>query len=163
MTWRENLVTDAERLAELIAGTRSIAVIGIKPESQADRPAHYVPRYLAERGFEIWPLPVYDFGLTRILGRPIHRRMVDLPEAIDMVLVFRRSADVARHLGEMLDKRPSCVWMQLGIRDEVSAEALARAGVRVVQDRCLMVDHRRLVPPPGIPAPDGSRIPSAPR
>lgn len=144
MDWQHHILTDPDRIAALIAETRAIAVIGIKPETQSDRPAFYVPRYLAGAGFEIVPVPVYEFGVARILGRAVHRKLADVPDEIDMVLMFRRSEDVARHVDEILARRPRSVWLQQGIRDDVSAERFARAGITTVQDRCLMVEHRRL-------------------
>lgn len=142
--WRENLVdTDAE-IRDLLSRTLRIAVLGIKPESRAWKPAHYVPRYLRDAGFEVWPVPVYYPQVETILGRPIRRRVADVPPPIDLVDVFRRSEDLAAHVPDLVAARPAAVWFQAGIRDDVVAEALARAGSRVVQDRCLMVEHRRL-------------------
>lgn len=144
MDWRENLIDDAEGLRTLIAGARRIAVLGIRSEKYADRPAHYVPAYLAQAGFEIIPVPVYEPETTEILGRPVYRRLADIPGEIDIVDVFRRSDQLAGHLDELLAIQPKSVWLQSGISDDSFAETLARAGIKVVQDRCLMVDHRRL-------------------
>lgn len=144
MDWRENLIDDAEGLRTLIAGARRIAVLGIRSEKYADRPAHYVPAYLAQAGFEIIPVPVYEPETTEILGRPVYRRLADIPGEIDIVDVFRRSDQLAGHLDELLAIQPKSVWLQSGISDHSFAETLARAGIKVVQDRCLMVDHRRL-------------------
>jgi len=133
-----------EELRQLLVRVRRIAVLGIKPESQADRPAHYVPAYLHRAGFEILPVPVYEFGVATILGRPIYRRLADVPGPIDLVNVFRRSADLPAHLEDLLAARPRVVWFQSGIRHDGVAAALEAAGIAVVQDRCLMVDHGRL-------------------
>lgn len=141
--WRRNLVEDPDRIADLIATTRRIAVIGIKPEAQASQPAFYVPEYMAQAGFEIIPVPVYYPEVAHILGRPVYRRLTDVPGEIDLVNLFRRPGDVAHHAEEILAKQPKAVWMQLGIRNDAVAERLAKAGIKVVQDRCLMVDHRR--------------------
>ncbi len=144
--WRDNLLeTDAE-IRELLATTKRIAVLGIKPEDHADRPAFYVPKYLADRGVDLVPVPVYYPEVKQILGRPVFRRVADVPGPVDLVDVFRRSADVAGHVDDLLAKRPRAVWMQLGIRNDAAAEALAKAGILVVQDRCLMVEWRRLGP-----------------
>lgn len=144
MNWKENLIDDAEGLRKLIADTRRIAVLGIRSERYADRPAHFVPAYLARAGYEIIPIPVYEPEVKEILGRPVYRNLSDIPGAIDMVDVFRRSDQLAGHLDELLRVRPKSVWLQSGIYDETIAGMLARAGIKVVQDRCLMVDHRRL-------------------
>lgn len=130
----------------LLASVRRVAVLGIKPESQSGAPAHYVPRYLQQAGFELWPVPVYFPELTQILGRPVHRRVQDIPgPPVDLVNVFRRPADLPRHLDDLLAARPRSVWLQLGIRNDAVAAALRAAGIDVVQDRCLMVEHRRLL------------------
>jgi predicted CoA-binding protein len=144
--WRENVLTDDARIRDLLAGTRRIAVLGIKPEDHADRPAFYVPRFLAEQGLEIVPVPVYYPEAKEILGRPVFRRVSDVPGPIDVVDVFRRPADVSGHVEDLIRKRPRAVWLQAGIRNDAAAEALARVGILVVQDRCLMVEWRRLGP-----------------
>ena len=138
-----NIISDDEaRVAELCRTARRVAVLGIKTEAQSGEPAFYVASALASAGVEIVPVPVYYPEVTAILGRPVYRRVADVPGPIDIVDVFRRSRDVAAHLPDLLAKKPRAVWLQLGIRDDASAEALAAAGILVVQDRCLMVDHR---------------------
>lgn len=140
--WRDALVEDADGIRRLLAATRRIAVLGIKTEAQAGQPAFYVPRYLLAAGLEVVPVSVYYPEVTRILGQPVYRRLADIPGAIDLVDVFRRPQDIPAHLDDILAKRPAAVWFQLGIRNDAAAERLARAGIRVVQDRCLMVEHR---------------------
>lgn len=142
--WQDNLITDSTQIRDLISQTKTIAVLGIKTEAQADQPAFYVPRYMQNAGFKIIPVPVYYPNATEILGERVYRRVSDIPEDVDMVNVFRRPSDVPPHLDDLLEKKPKMVWMQLGISHAMVAEELARAGIRVVQDRCLMVDHRRL-------------------
>jgi Predicted CoA-binding protein len=144
MDWQDNLITDAEGMRQLLADTKTIAVLGIKTELQAGQPAFYVPRYLHAAGFQIIPVPVYYPEVTQILGQIVYRKLVDIPTEVDLVNVFRRPQDVPAHLEDMLAKKPKAVWMQLGISHNAVAEALARAGIKVVQDRCLMVDHRNL-------------------
>lgn len=144
MDWRNNLITDTTKIRELLSQTRTIAVLGIKTEAQSDQPAFYVPKYMKSAGFKIIPVPVYFPEATEILGEKVYRRVADIPEDVDMVNVFRRPQDVPPHLDDLLAKKPKSVWMQLGISHSAVAEALAKAGIKVVQDRCLMVDHRRL-------------------
>jgi predicted CoA-binding protein len=144
--WRENILTDDEKIRALLATTRRVAVLGIKTEAQPDQAAFYVPKFLHDHGVEVVPVPVYYPDVKEILGRPVHRRVADVPGAVDLVDVFRRSSDVAAHLADLLAKRPRAVWLQLGIRNDAAAEELAKAGILVVQDRCLMVDWRRLGP-----------------
>ncbi|HEX9049918.1 MAG TPA: CoA-binding protein [Anaeromyxobacter sp.] len=143
--WRENILTDDARIRDLLRSTRRVAVLGIKTEARADQAAFYVPKFLADAGVDVVPVPVYYPDVKEILGKPVYRKIADVPGAIDVVDVFRRPSDVPGHLEDLEAKRPRAVWMQLGIRNDAAAEALARKGILVVQDRCLMVEWRRLV------------------
>lgn len=142
--WRENLVTADEAVRRILEETGRVAVLGIKPESHGGQPAHYVPRYLQEAGYEVVPVPVYYPEVTEILGEPVYREVSAVPGEVDMVNVFRRPKDIPPHVDDLIAKQPKVVWFQLGIRNDEAAERLARAGIRVVQDRCTMADHRRL-------------------
>ena len=142
--WRDNLVSDAEGIARIVRECRRIAVLGIKTEAQRDRPAFYVAEYMARAGYDVVPVPVYYPEVTRILDRPVYRTVRDVPGPVDMVDVFRRPSDIPPHVDDILAARPRVVWLQLGIRHEQAAETFARAGIQVVQDRCLLVEHRRL-------------------
>jgi uncharacterized protein len=142
--WKTNIIDDEARISELLRSTRTIAVLGIKTEAQAGQPAFYVAQYMKNAGFDVIPVPVYYPEVERILGRAVYRKVADIPEDVDMVNVFRRPEDVPPHIEDILAKKPKSVWMQLGIRNDDAAERFARAGIKVVQNRCLMVDHRRL-------------------
>ena len=135
------LETEAE-ITELLAATKRIAVLGIKTEAQADQAAFYVPKYLVDNGFDVVPVPVYYPEATEILGRPVARQVADVAPPVDMVNVFRRSKDLAAHLDDILAAKPKSVWLQLGIKDAAFAEALGKAGIKVVQNHCLMVELR---------------------
>lgn len=140
--WRSNIVIDAEGIRQVLSATKRVAVLGIRSEEHCARPAFYVPQYLISAGLQIIPVPVYDLHVQKILGQQVFRRLMDIPGEVDLVDVFRRPEDIPAHLDDMLAKRPSAVWFQSGIRNDEVAESLARAGIKVVQDRCLMVDHR---------------------
>ena len=144
MNWRENIITTSAEIRNLLNETRTIAVLGIKTEAQAGQPAFYVPSYLQTAGFQVIPVPVYYPQVTQILGQQVFRRLVDIPIDVDLVNVFRLSQDVPLHVEDILAKMPKAVWLQSGIRNDAAAETLAKAGIKVVQDRCLMVDHRWL-------------------
>jgi predicted CoA-binding protein len=144
MSWQENLVTSSLEIRNVILQTKRIAVLGIKTEKQADQPSFYVPQYLATAGFEIIPVPVYYPEIEEILGKQVFRKLTDIPDGIDMVDVFRRPQDLHKHTDDILAKQPKAVWLQSGIRHDAIAEQLAKAGIKVVQDRCLMVEHRRV-------------------
>jgi len=145
-TFSHNLLTEDEPIRQLLATVRRVAVLGMKTEAQAGQPAFDVPAYLARSGLEIVPVPVYYPDAETILGLKVHRRLADIPGPIDLVDVFRRPQDVPQHLPDILAKRPRAVWLQSGIRNDQAAEALAGEGILVVQDRCLMVEWRRLGP-----------------
>lgn len=140
--WRANLIEDEAGIAAIVRGLRRVAVLGIKTAERAGEAAYYVPEYLVGAGVEVVPVPVYYPEATEILGAKVVRRVVDAGP-VDLVDVFRRPRDVAAHVDDLIAARPKTVWLQLGIRDDASAERLARAGIQVVQDRCLLVDHRR--------------------
>ena len=142
--WRDNLINDSTQIRELLAQTKTIAVLGIKTEDQSNQPAFYVPKYMQHAGFKIIPVPVYYPEVTEILGETVYRALVDIPTEVDMVNVFRRPQDIPPHVDDIIAKKPRSVWMQLGIYHGQVAQQLAEAGIAVVQDRCLMVDHRRL-------------------
>ncbi len=142
VNWRDHLIETPTRIKELLESTHRIAVLGIKPDET--QPAYYVPEYAEQAGYEIVPVPVYYKELTEIMGKKVYRKLVDIPEEIDMVDVFRRPNDIPPHIDDIIAKRPKSVWFQLGIRNDAAAERLARAGINVVQDRCLLVELRRI-------------------
>ena len=145
MVVNQNLLTTDEQIRDLLVATKTIAVLGIKPETHAGQPAFYVSKYMADAGYEIIPVPVYYPEVTEILGKPVYRDLRDVPGEIDLLNVFRRSEDIPKHTLEILEKKPKAVWFQLGIRNDEVAERLAEAGIKVVQDLCLMVEHRALI------------------
>ncbi|HJU88887.1 MAG TPA: CoA-binding protein [Gemmatimonadaceae bacterium] len=141
--WRDHLIDSPAGIRQVLESTRRIAVLGIKPE-YTGQPAFYVPEYAQQAGYEIVPVPVYYPELTEVLGEPIHRKVADVPGDVDMVNVFRRPHDIPPHVDDILAKRPKSVWFQLGIRNDQAAERLAREGIDVVQDRCLLVELRKI-------------------
>ena len=137
--WRRHLIDDDAGIRALLERTRRIAVLGIKtPES--GQPAYYVAEYAKRAGYEIVPVPVYYPEITEILGEKVYRTLAAIPGEIDMVDVFRRARDIDAHVEDIIAKRPASVWFQLGIRNDPAAERFARAGIDVVQDRCLLVE-----------------------
>src|SRR3954471_7970844 len=137
--WRRHLIEDDAGIRALLLRTRRIAVLGIKT-AESRQPAYYVPEYAKRAGYEIVPVPVYYPEVTEILGEPVYRTVSAVPGEVDMVNVFRRARDIDAHVDDILAKRPASVWFQLGIRNDAAAERLARAGIDVVQDRCLLVE-----------------------
>ena len=141
--WRQHLLTEGKNIHSALDGLRTVAVVGIKtPDTGA--PAFYVPEYMQAAGFKIIPVPVYYPDLTEMLGEPAVQSLRDVPTPVDVVQLFRRPVDVPAHLDDILALHPKMVWMQLGIRHDATAEALARAGIDVVQDHCMLVELRKM-------------------
>lgn len=140
--WRARLLSTPEQIDHVLAQVKRVAVIGIKPKDVGG-PAHTVPAYMQQVGYDIVPVPVYYPEVTEILGAPVHRSLATIDPPADMVQLFRRSEDVPKHIDEILAAEPSVVWMQLGIRNDEAAERFARAGMWVVQDRCTYVELKR--------------------
>ena len=142
--WKSNLITDPKGILDVVRESKTIAVLGIKPESHADQPAHYVPAHMAAAGYEIGPVPVYYPEVQEILGKRVYRKLTDIGRPIDMVNVFRRPNDIPPHVDDIIAAKPKSVWFQLGIRNDDAARKLADAGIKVIQDRCLMVEEGRM-------------------
>lgn len=141
--WRSYLADDPDTITRILDGMRRIAVIGIKT-ADSGGPAYSIPAYLLRHGYDVVPVPVYYPEVTEILGIPVHRSLSTVVPPADMVQLFRRSHDVPKHLDEILAAKPKAVWMQQGIWNDEVAEALARAGIHVIQDHCMQVElsHR---------------------
>jgi predicted CoA-binding protein len=130
------------RLAELVRNARRIAVVGLsrKPE----RPSHGVAAYLQRAGYTI--VPVHPAGGVT-LGEAVHpdlRTAAAAAGPLDIVNIFRRSEHIPALLDQLLEVHPQLVWMQMGIRHAEVARRLEEAGIAVVMDRCLAVDHQFL-------------------
>lgn len=138
------MVTDDDGLRAILRQLKTVAVLGAK--AQARQAAYYVPAYLAAHGYRIVPVNPTLAG-QMLFGLSVVPTLADLDEPTDVVEVFRRSEHLPAHAREILALpwRPKAVWFQLGIRNDSAAELLARSGIRVVQDRCMMPEHRRLV------------------
>lgn len=139
--WRDHLVDDDAAIRRVLESTRTIAVLGIKTR-ESGQPAYYVPEYAKRAGFAVIPVPVYYPDVTEILDAPVYRTLSSIPGPVDMVNVFRRPRDIDAHVDDILASQPRTVWFQQGIRNDAAAERLARAGIDVVQDRCLLVELR---------------------
>jgi uncharacterized protein len=143
-TWQDQLVDDDATLTAILREARSIAVLGAKADPA--EPAHFVPAYLKTRGYRVLPVNPTIAG-ARVHDERVVPTLADLAEPVDVVEVFRRPEVLPSHAAEILRLpwQPRVVWFQLGIRNDAAARALASAGIRVVQDRCMMPEHRRLL------------------
>jgi len=144
LDWKRHLVDDDAGLARILREARTVAVLGAK--AIAGAPAYYVPAYLAARGYRVLPVNPTLVG-RRVFDQPVVPTVADLPGPVDVIEIFRRPEYLPGHASEILrlSWRPGAVWFQLGIRNDGAAAALAQAGIRVVQDRCMMPEHRRLM------------------
>jgi len=136
------MLTTRAEIAAVARGAKRVAVLGIKTEQQAGQPAFYVAEYLKSAGLEVLPVPVYYPNVTEILGVSVVRRVQDVPGEIDILDVFRRPEDLQAHFADIVAKKPTCVWLQSGIRHDAFAQSLTEHGIDVIQDHCLMVEHR---------------------
>src|SRR5262245_1845788 len=134
--WRDNLIDDDEGLRRVFREARRIAVLGLK--AGEGEPAFYVPAYLRTQGYHLAAVNPTLAG-REVLGVPVAASLSEVGTA-DVIDVFRRPEFLPGHAAEILSLpwRPAVVWFQLGIRHDGAAEQLARAGIRVVQDRCMM-------------------------
>lgn len=130
-----------DRIRDVLLGARRIAVVGLSADPS--RPSHWVSEYMQSAGYEI--VPVHPDGGT-VLGEAVHADLAGARRAgpIDIVNVFRRPEHIPPLVDAIIAAEPRLVWLQQGIRNDEAAARLEAAGIPVVQDRCIMVDHRRM-------------------
>lgn len=128
---------DSHLIAKILAESRTIAVVGFS--SSPERPGYYVPEYLQQHGYRIIPV---NPALTSALGEPAYASLLEIPEAVDVVLIFRRSEAVPPFVEQALAIGAKTVWMQLGVSHPAAAEQARRAGLQVVMNACLSAEHR---------------------
>ena len=137
------MVESNDELREILSQARTIAVVGMKANQSED--AFRIPLYMQSHGYRVVPV---NPKLAEVLGERAYDTLSDIPGelAVDLVDLFRASDHIPGHTEEILrmSPRPRAVWMQLGIAHGPAAAKLRAAGVAVIQDRCIMVEHRRL-------------------
>jgi len=138
------ILEDENEILALLANSRRVAVLGIKPESHSTKPAYQVAKTLQEMGYEIVPVPVYFPEAEEILGERVFRTIGGVPGDVDIVDVFRRPVDIPAHIPDIIAKMPKAVWFQLGIRNDEAAQTLVEAGIIVVQNRCMKIEAMKL-------------------
>jgi hypothetical protein len=131
-------VSQTQTIQKLLNTVKTIAVVGLS--SHPYKPAHYVPAYLKSHGYRIIPVNPY---LEQALGEKAYPDLASVPESVDLVLLFRPSQDVYPLVEQAIQIGAGAVWMQLGIADEKSATLARAAGLEVVMDACMMVEHKR--------------------
>jgi predicted CoA-binding protein len=132
----ENLKTDV--VAQILRSAKTIAVVGLS--SNPMRASHGVAEYLKGVGYRIIPVNPNE---TEVLGEKAYARLEDIPEPVDIVDVFRRAEEVPAVAESAIAIGAKVLWMQLGIENAAAAERARAAGLVVVEDACLLVEHKR--------------------
>ncbi|MBU7043652.1 MAG: CoA-binding protein [Theionarchaea archaeon] len=122
-----------------IYSLKTIAVVGMSRDKK--KPAHYVPLYLKKIGFTLFPV---NPSASEILGEKVYSALTDIPEPVDVVLMFRPSENVPDFLEDILSIHPQVLWMQLGIKNSTVKEKAEQQGIQVIMDKCMMQEHERL-------------------
>ena len=131
--------SDEEQAVELLKKARSVAVVGVSPKEERD--SHKVARYLKEHGYKVIPV---NPGLKEVLGETCYPDLKSIPEHIDVVDIFRSVDAIPGIVDEAIAVGADAVWMQLGLAHEEAAEKARKAGLTVVMNRCMKIDHARL-------------------
>ena len=126
-------------MKDILTNSKNIAVVGLSPKE--DRPSHIVASYLQSKGFRV--IPIRPLG-SDILGETVYSSLLDVPFEIDIVDIFRKSEAVTEIVKDAISKKVKMVWMQEGIINNEAAEMASNAGIKVVMDRCIKIDHQRL-------------------
>jgi len=133
-----------EEVERLVADAKQIAVLGLS--SQPYKPAHFVPKYLQDQGYHVIPININQY-VDRILDEKVYRDMMSVPYDYDILLVFRPSNEIPKIVNDFFSAphQSPLVWFQQGIFDQESFDRLEDAGFKCVMDRCLMVEHQKMV------------------
>jgi predicted CoA-binding protein len=129
-----------EEVTGILRKYRTIAVIGMSKNPEKD--AYSIPAYMKKKGYRIIPV---NPSADEILGEKSYKRLGEVPDQVDIVDVFRPSEDVPNYVSDVLAKKPKVFWLQLGIENESAEEKVSLAGIKVVYNKCLMQEHRRLI------------------
>ncbi|HEX9796082.1 MAG TPA: CoA-binding protein [Anaerolineales bacterium] len=138
-----------DKVKRILRETKVIATVGFS--SYPHKPSHYVPAYMLRQGYRV--IPVHPRA-GQILGQQAYASLEDVPEPVDLVQIFRPSHKVRPHVEQAIAIGARFVWMQAGIADPEAARLAEQAGLEVVMDRCMLVDHRQWKAGGGQRAPD---------
>ncbi len=128
-----------QNIPQILNSYKNVAVVGLSPKSY--KASYAVAAYLLHSGYTIFPVnPNYE----EILGLPCYARLADIPQPVDIVDIFRRSEDVPPIVDDAIEKKAKVIWMQQGIVNEAAAKRALSAGVRVVMDLCMKIEHMQL-------------------
>ncbi len=128
-----------EEIKRILSENKTIAVVGLSPKW--NRPSHFAAKYMKEHGYKIIPVnPGYD----KILGEKCYKSLLDIPEPVDIVDIFRRSKDVPPIVDDAIKIGAKVVWMQLTVINEEAAQKAREAGLEVVMNRCVKIEYGRI-------------------
>jgi predicted CoA-binding protein len=130
-------MNEKEQITELLKNSKNIAVVGLS--SSPMRPSYGVAAYMQTQGYKIIPV---NPEINGALGEKAYAKLADAPEKIDIVNIFRRPEFVPGVVDEAIRLKPSAIWMQEGVRHDAAAEKARKAGIFVIQDRCILKEHR---------------------
>ena len=134
---------DISTLRRILRECRTIAVVGLSAEWH--RPSYFAAKYMQQHGFRIVPVnPRYAEGAGEVLGERCYASLADIPFKVDMVDVFRRTSDVMPIAEQAITIGAKCLWQQIGVLNQEAADRAAAAGLDVVMDRCVKIEHARL-------------------
>ena len=133
------IITQDDKIRDILKNARTIAILGLSPRPERD--SNMVARYLKEQGYRIIPVRPAQ---KEILGEKVYASLDDIKETVDIVDVFRNPAQIVPHAHEAIRLKPKVFWMQLNIENREAADLLTAAGIDVIMDRCIKVDHERL-------------------
>lgn len=128
-----------QEILDILRNYKTVAVIGMS--RNPDKDAYTIPAYLIKHGYRVIPV---NPTAEEILGQKSYKRLRDVPEEIDIVDVFRPSEDVPNYVDDVIAKKPKVFWEQLGIHNEEAEEKIASAGIKIVYDRCMYQEHRKI-------------------
>ena len=134
------IVDDIAGLRRVLAQTKSIAVVGLSAHWY--RPSYFAAKYMQDHGYRVIPV---NPGYSEVLGQPCYPSLAAIPGPVDMVDCFRKAADIPPIAREAVAKGAHVLWMQLGIRNEDAARIALDAGLEVVMDRCVKIEHARIL------------------
>ncbi len=134
------LIDDIAGLRRILAQTRTIAVVGLS--AHWHRPSYFAAKYMQDHGYTIIPVnPAYQ----QVLGQTCYPDLAAIPVPVDMVDCFRKPADIEPIARDAVAKGARVLWMQLGIRNDAAAQTALHAGLDVVMDRCVKIEHARIL------------------
>ena len=132
-------MTDTDTLRRILTDYKRVAIVGLSDDRS--RPSNVVGRYLLEHGFEVIPVnPNYE----EVLGRKCYPDLTSIPAPVDIVDVFRRIEHIPALVDDAITIKAKVVWMQLGLVHEEAAQKARDAGLEVVMDRCIKIEHARM-------------------